>query len=1351
MVTRQQTNAKFRNEITEVIGKHESMFDQIHVTLQTLLTKMQSMDASVTQLRERSDNENPFSYHSTANNPHASNNGPPPNNHASNHHFHGTSSTQNPTSNSQNSNYRHHIKLQFPEFDSEDPHGWIHKAEQYFDFQVIVADDRVQLSSFHLKGVALQWQRWYARYQGPVSWAEFTKALLKRFGPTDYEDPSEALNLLRQTSGLTTYQIEFEHLSNQVDDLPHHFLVGCFIAGLKDEIRLEVKIKQPRTLADAIGVARLVEEKNNLQKKKKTKNKKQQQQQQSSTRTSWANKSTSNQSLLGPIPKSSPSSSMSLPRFRRISNQEAKERREKGLCYYCDEKYTPGHLCVKPQLFCIEDSIVSEEEEDDFYTTNNLPEISLHAIAGTDHPQTLRLPGRINGKEVSILVDSGSTHNFEDENLVKTCELQVVNGQSLQVMVANREKVSCEGRCLNVTLAIQGYLTSADFFVLPVAACPVVMGVQWLATLGPIETDYNKLTMTIKGNDQIHTFQGEQQGEMGPLSKKDVSLHMATSFLLQVSTSGTDTDSDIHPHLQHLISKYHEVFEQPKQLPPRRVFDHHIPLQDGSRPISVKPYRYPFYQKTELEKMVKEMYWRFCVDYRALNEITIKDKFPIPVIDELLDELYGSTYYTKLDLRSGYHQIRIKDEDIYKTAFRTHEGHYEFVVMPFGLTNPPATFQALMNDIFKPYLRKFILVFFDDILIYSRSWNEHQHHLEKVLQILKSHNLFVKASKCQFGVTKVDYLGHVISQQGVSNWPQPTNQTNVRGFLGLAGYYRKFIRNFGGITAPLTQLLTKHGEALSSPPILKPIAYFSEALKGTALHLSTYEKEMLAIVKAVRKWRPYLLGRPFIVRTDQRSLKFLLEQCITTPTQARWLPKLLGYDYKIEYKPEKENQDADALSCVGELHMSIVSFPVAKWWKQLQDEVSRDPFYKAKVSQNSSEHAFRFQDGICYFKGKIYLNPNCSLIPILLKEFHATATGGHFGYLKTLARLVGLLQPLPIPESVWSDVSMDFIEGLPLSKGNNVIMVVVDRLSKYSHFVPLRHPFSAIGVATEFLYHVVKLHGIPESITSDRDKTDGQTEVVNRILEQYLRCFTGEQSRKWFDWLPWAEFSYNTSYHSAAKFSPFEIVYGRRPPTVLSYVPGTTRVQAVDEHLWDRAKVLRDLKSNLRLAQERMKLQAEKHRREVEFSVGDLVYLKLQPYRQSTVAFQGSLKLSPRFYGPFEILEKIGTVAYKLLLPKGARIHNVFHVSLLRKHLGDRPPPLASLPPITEDSIVLPTPERILDKRDIKKGRYRPYTDILVKWVGTPDSDSTWENLRHFSRTYPAFVLEDKDNLRRED
>jgi hypothetical protein len=363
------------------------------------------------------------------------------------------------------------------------------------------------------------------------------------------------------------------------------------------------------------------------------------------------------------------------------------------------------------------------------------------------------------------------------------------------------------------------------------------------------------------------------------------------------------TETPPVPHdLQALLSKHQMVFSTPQGLPPSRgVHDHSIPLVPGSLPPNIRPYRHPFSQKNEIEKMVQELLnagiihpstspysspvvmvlkkegsWRMCLDFRALNKLTIKDKFPIPVIDDLLDELSGTQFFTKFDLHSGYHQIRMKEADIPKMTFRTHEGHYEFLVMPFVLCNAPSTFQSLMNHVFRPFIRHFVLVFFDDILIYSKTWTDHLTHVDQVLHLLSQHQLFLKQSKCAFGASEVEYLGHLVGKDGIrvdpknieamQYWLHPKTLKILRGFLGLTGYYRKFVKKYGKIAAPITALLKKNSftltpaasqafQTLKTTMCTTPVLALPDFTKTFVLNVMPQGKESaLSLCKRVDLW-----------------------------------------------------------------------------------------------------------------------------------------------------------------------------------------------------------------------------------------------------------------------------------------------------------------------------------------------------------------------------------------------------------------------------------------------------------------------------------------------------------------
>ena len=441
-------------------------------------------------------------------------------------------------------------------------------------------------------------------------------------------------------------------------------------------------------------------------------------------------------------------------------------------------------------------------------------QLSLNALMSNEDSQTMTLNGNYKGRSLFVLIDSGSSHNFLSSKVAKRVDCCWQKARGIRVTVANGQELHCTALCSDFRWRMQGQEFIAEVYVLPLETYDLILGTQWLATLGDISWNFNTLQMGFELNGKPYLLQGKNklQERMSPWADKlkglveqpglfaIQDLSDATLWAIQVAEN-THLEETLTPQqqeeLQKMLQAFADVFEEPTGLPPVRDYDHQIDLKDEAGPINCRPYRYAAVQKDAIEKLIGEMLhagvirqsrspyaspvvlvkkkdgsWRLCVDYRALNQVTVKDKFPIPVIEELLEELGGSTIFSKIDLRSGYWQIRMHEPDVPKTAFKTHEGHYEFLVMPFGLTNAPSTFQSLMNNIFQPYLRKFILVFFDDILIYSRSFSDHIHHLSIALQVLRENLLYAKSNKCFFGHSSIEYLGHVISSGGVYTDPQ---------------------------------------------------------------------------------------------------------------------------------------------------------------------------------------------------------------------------------------------------------------------------------------------------------------------------------------------------------------------------------------------------------------------------------------------------------------------------------------------------------------------------------------------------------------------------------------------------
>ncbi|XP_020262691.1 uncharacterized protein LOC109838678 [Asparagus officinalis] len=480
------------------------------------------------------------------------------------------------------------------------------------------------------------------------------------------------------------------------------------------------------------------------------------------------------------------------------------------------------------------------------------------------------------------------------------------------VLVASSGYESCH-------VVICGRELFADFLVIDLPSFDAVFGMDWLGSFfATIDCRRRSVVFEIPDHPRFEFLSGSTSA--GPVEYK-ARPKKATFAAMQV-----ESEKPI------VVREFEDVFpDNIYGLPPDRAIEFSIELKPGVAPISKTPYRMPPAELTELRTQLDDLLhrgliqpsvsaWgapvllvgkkdgskRMCIDYRELNAVTVKNKYPLPRIYDIFDQLGGSRVFSKLDLRSGYHQVKVKDSDVPKTAFRTRYGHYEFLVMPFDVTNAPATFMNLMNLVFYDVLDKFVEVFIDDILVYSKNEAEHAEHLRYVLKTLREHRLFAKYSKCQFWLDRIAFLGHVVSRDGISvdpdkvavvkDGPTPKSVSDIKSFLGLAGYYRR--RGLGCV-------LQQDGHV---------VAYASRQLKKHEQNYPTHDLELAAVIFALKLWRHYLLGEQVKVFTDHKSLKYIFTQKELNMRQRRWLELMADYDIDLQYHPGKVNVVPDALS-----------------------------------------------------------------------------------------------------------------------------------------------------------------------------------------------------------------------------------------------------------------------------------------------------------------------------------------------------------------------------------------------------------------------------------------------------
>ncbi|GJZ27052.1 putative reverse transcriptase domain-containing protein [Tanacetum coccineum] len=854
-----------------------------------------------------------------------------------------------------------------------------------------------------------------------------------------------------------------------------------------------------------------------------------------------------------------------------------------------------------------------------------------NAVEALQDPKVMTGTFSLNNQFATILFDSGADFSFVSTKFAPLLNVEpcIVNlGYAIEI--ADDKSVEVDMVIRDCKLELGNSLFTIDLISLDHGSFDVIVGMDWLSKNKAIIVCHEKV----------------------------VEIPLDEGGILRV-------------HWEHIWKAFKALMNDKRQV------EFRIDLVPGATPVAKSPYRLAPSEMQELSGKLQEL---------ELNKITIKNRYPLPRIDDLFDQLQGACYFSKIDLQSGYHQLRVHEDDIPKTTFRTRYGHFEFTVLSFGLTNAPAVFMELMNWVCKPYLDKFVIVFIDDILIYSKTKEEHEVHLKLVLELLRKEKLYAKFSKCEFWLQEVHFLGHVVNQSGihmdpskieeVKNWKAPTTPSEIRSFLGLAGYYTRFIAIFSKITKPLTSLTQKNqkyewGEKeeeafqtlknnLCDAPILllqdgiedfvvycdasnqglgcvlmqrgKVIAYASRQLKIHEKNYTTHDLGLGAVMFALKTWRHYLYGTKSVIYMDHKSLRHIFDQKELNMRQRRWIELFSDYECEIRYHPGKANVVADALS------------------------------RKERVKpRRVRAMAMTIQSGV----KEMILAAQRDVRMVILNEAHKSKYSVHPGADKMYHNLRDIYW--------WPGMNRDIAI------------------------------YRALGTRLDLsnAYH---------------PQTDGYSEHIIKTLEDMLRACIINFGGSWDVYIPLSEFSYNNNYHSSIQCAPFEALYGRkcRSPMLSAEIrEGSLIGPELVLETTDKVVLIKE------------KIKATRDRVSME----------------GVMRFRKKGKLAPRYVAPFEILERIGLVAYRLRLPEElSSVHDTFHVSNLKKCLADANLHVP-LDEIKFDKILhfVEEPIEIMD-HEIKKLKRWKIALVKVRWNSKRGPEFTWEHEDQMRINYPRIT-----------